>query len=71
MTTFKYMSEFVESVAKEGFTILCASNGKTLRTSMCPKCNRRKQVILLSKKGKNEPFSHEFRACPCGHRETC
>ena len=66
MAKFKYMSEFVKSVKEEGFTILCASNGKTLRTTMCSKCKRRRQVILLSKKGK-----HEFKACPCGHREAC
>ena len=66
MTKTIYMPEFVKSVKEEGFKILCASNGKTLRTALCPKCDRRKQVTLLGKKGK-----HAFYACPCGYRKAC
>lgn len=63
-TKFEWMPDFVKSVKKSGFTILCFSNGKTLRTFRCRKCKKRKLVILL-KEGKRE-----FRACPCGHREA-
>jgi len=60
-----FMAEMISAAARKGYIPLCASNGKTLRTFMCPKCSVRKLVIFESKKGRKK-----YKACPCGHKET-